>query len=320
MAGRFKRFRSDGSLISVHEVLMIVTCGADIERELCSGVGWACQNADKPSSPGRDVDDQASAVHKDIHTAFKRSNTGPGSIGGVTIGNVQWHGAGLATAFVDSLCDRHQRRRSAPRQHQTHSRAGQVQGRRFPDTGASTLNPYDCSCQASHGVPLWTSALFWCIGVYRITGSRSPLNSDAVSLNSVANRFPMLTTAHGQVYLAFCSITERQMILAMLRASRSRGNVLAHDADFVADMLATVLRQGYALRAFTVAHRVLGFAVPIAHGGSVVATVGMRYYATAMPPEEAVARYLSLLQGLAGRVASVLVLEATPGEPHIRTA
>ena len=136
------------------------------------------------------------------------------------------------------------------------------------------------------------------------TGSRSPLNADGTLR---AQRFPMLTTAHGQAYLAFCSDQERDLILAMLRASKSRGNALAQDEDFVASTLPEVRRQGYALRAATPSDRVLGFAVPVLQGDGVAATVGMRYFGTAMRPDAAVARYLLPLQTLASAIASALV-------------
>ena len=136
------------------------------------------------------------------------------------------------------------------------------------------------------------------------TGSRSPLNADPVF---TIRRFPMLSTAHGQAYLAFCSEPEREMILAMLRASKSRGNAIAQDAAFVTGTIREVRRQGYALRAATPANRVLGFAVPVLHEDGVAATVGMRYFGTAMRPEEAVRRYLQPLKSLAAAVSAGLL-------------
>lgn len=144
------------------------------------------------------------------------------------------------------------------------------------------------------------------------TGSRSPLNSDQHAAATRFRRHPVLTTAHGQVYLAFCSETERALILAMLRKSKSSGNALAHDAPFLTGMLSDVQTQGYALRAARPQDRVVGFAVPIRDGAGVAATVGMRYYQTSFEPQEAVERYLPVLQELAAVVAAALAREAAP--------
>ena len=132
-------------------------------------------------------------------------------------------------------------------------------------------------------------------------------------------RFPLLTTAHGQAYLAFCSAQEREAILKMLRASKSRGNAIAHETALVNKTLAEVRNRGYALRPADAADRVIGFAVPVLHGQGVAATIGMRYFGTAMSPEETVRRYLKILQNIAAAVADglthhdALYLPATSG-------
>ncbi|MFI4933555.1 MAG: DNA-binding transcriptional regulator [Caulobacterales bacterium] len=135
------------------------------------------------------------------------------------------------------------------------------------------------------------------------TLAASPLASDPPRLNQ---RFPMLTTAHGQAYLAFCSPAEREMILAMLRASKKPANAMANDPAAVAAMLAQVLDQGYAVRRATPRDRVVGFAVPVIKEDGVAATVGMRYFASAMKPDEAVRRYLGPLRDLAAAISTNL--------------
>ena len=137
---------------------------------------------------------------------------------------------------------------------------------------------------------------------YATTG-RSPLSIDPTRLGK---RYPVLTTANGQVFLAFCSETERQAILAMLRASKAPINAVARDADFVAETIASVQRQGYALRPATPGDRVIGFAVPICQVDGAAGTIGMRYFASAMQHEEAVARYLTPLRDLAAAVSAAL--------------
>ena len=135
------------------------------------------------------------------------------------------------------------------------------------------------------------------------TTELSPLASDPPAIN---RRSPMLTTAHGQTYLALCPEAECEMILAMLRASKNAANAPARDRAYVDRVLADVRRQGYALRPATPRDRVIGFAVPVLSERGVAATVGMRYFGSAMPPAEAVRRYLEPLREIAAEIAAAL--------------
>ena len=136
------------------------------------------------------------------------------------------------------------------------------------------------------------------------TRDRSPLNADPTLIN---RRWPMLITAHGQVYLAFCPVAEREMILTMLKASKNPDNELARNPKTVEAVLNQVRRQGYAQRARITSDRVVGFAVPVIAEGVVVATIGMRYFATAMSSDVAVKRYLGPLEKLAASISAALV-------------
>ena len=131
----------------------------------------------------------------------------------------------------------------------------------------------------------------------------SPLASDPPTID---RRSPILTTAHGQVYLAFCPDEERKMILAMLKASKNPANAPARASKAVTEMIADVKRKGYALRKATRRDRIIGFAVPVLTVDGVAATVGIRYFASAMRPAEAVSRYLAPMRKLAATIASAL--------------
>ena len=135
------------------------------------------------------------------------------------------------------------------------------------------------------------------------TREQSPLSTDPPALN---RRMPMLGSAQGQVYLSFCSSTERELILIMLRASKHPANLMASQTSLVAKLLADVRHQGYALRAGTLRDRITGLAVPVLQGDGVAATVGMRFFTTAMKPDEAVQRYLATLRQVAASIAAAL--------------
>ena len=143
------------------------------------------------------------------------------------------------------------------------------------------------------------------------TFDMSPLASDPPANN---RRSPMLTTAHGQAYLAFCPDAERDMILSMLRASKNPANAPARDTKFVADMLADVQHQGYALRRATPRDRVVGLAVPVLTNRGVAATIGMRYFGSALRPADAVHRYLPALRNVAVEISVALAAARTRSE------
>ncbi len=146
----------------------------------------------------------------------------------------------------------------------------------------------------------------------------STANQSALSIDPprIGKRYPILTTAHGQAYLGVCADTERDAILAMLQASKNPANAFARDAGFVARMIADVQRLGYALRRATPDDRVVGFAVPVPYRDGVIATVGMRYFASAMTSDEATRRYLTPLREVAAAVSAAFdpAQHVSPGE------
>ncbi len=135
------------------------------------------------------------------------------------------------------------------------------------------------------------------------TRSRSPLDGDPSRIN---RRFPILSTAHGQVYLAFCGQAEREMLLAILKASKKPADALAREPRALTKLIADVRREGYSLRNASPRDQIVGFAVPVLTAGGAAATIGMRYFESAMRPSEAVRRYLRPLQHIASGVSAAL--------------
>ena len=113
----------------------------------------------------------------------------------------------------------------------------------------------------------------------------------------------MLTTAHGHVYLAFCSSIERKLIIETLRNPSHPESAEAQDTEALRAMVRTVRAQGYSLRSVLLKDRVGGIAAPILYDGNIIATVAMRYYRSALTPGEAVKQYLQPLKNLAGDIS-----------------
>lgn len=115
---------------------------------------------------------------------------------------------------------------------------------------------------------------------------------------------PLLPSAMGQAYLAFCSEEERSMLLRMLQKSDDAANLLARDARYVNKLLSTVVARGYANNLKVGAARLSGMAVPVIVEGQVRATFSIRHYLSAMSADEAAVLYLPRMQEAAREIAA----------------
>ena len=122
----------------------------------------------------------------------------------------------------------------------------------------------------------------------------------------IARRVPMLASAHGRAYLAFCPDDERDIILALLRASAREVDAPARDPRHLASILETAQRAGYAVSAPLTGDPAIGLAVPVMVGPRVVASLSLRYLGKAISEREVARRYLSALRDAAHSIASAL--------------
>lgn len=133
------------------------------------------------------------------------------------------------------------------------------------------------------------------------TYDRSPMTTNIPILD---RRMPMFATAHGRVYFAFCSETERKLILETLRKSPHAINLLARDQRSLRAIIRDVRAKGYSLRTVMPRDRISGLAVPVLNRDIVVATISMRFFRSAMTPAEAVSSHLKPMQDLAAAIAA----------------
>lgn len=135
------------------------------------------------------------------------------------------------------------------------------------------------------------------------TRHKSPLSTDPDYLDV---RLPMLLSALGRAYLAFCPEAERETILAILRSSKARMNLLAKDDKAVTRLLAGIRKQGYASNAPMPGDPAMGLAIPVMQGHQVIAAMTMRYFGSALTEEEAAHRYLAPMTAVAAAITAAL--------------
>ncbi len=145
------------------------------------------------------------------------------------------------------------------------------------------------------------------------TDHRSPL---AVERYSAGFRVPLLTSASGRVYLAFCSVAQRDALLDILARSTRENDKQAKNRTDVAQILNDARAQGYAtaVRPRRVTDEIT-LAVPVLLDDRVLAAVSIRFSGTAVPLKLATERFLPKLRDTAARIRSDF-LEQQRDPPH----
>ncbi len=129
------------------------------------------------------------------------------------------------------------------------------------------------------------------------TDTDSPL---ALDYYSEGLQLPILSTASGHVYLAYCNSLEREIIIDTLkREPKDETNALAHDPARLEQVLAMVREQGYALNIRSPRSAEPGktntISLPIMRNEHFLCALAMRYIVSAMNINQLRERYLPTL-------------------------
>jgi IclR family mhp operon transcriptional activator len=135
------------------------------------------------------------------------------------------------------------------------------------------------------------------------TRRQSPLTIDAAT---VGLRLPMLKSATGKAYLAYCGDAERETIVQNLRRSKTSEDARARDGRYVKEVLATTRRNGYGEQYREIFPKTAAIAVPIKRDDHVVGCLNISFIASALDPADAAARYLSALTAAAASIQKKL--------------
>ncbi|MDB5838149.1 MAG: hypothetical protein JWQ23_101 [Herminiimonas sp.] len=124
-------------------------------------------------------------------------------------------------------------------------------------------------------------------------------------------RLPLLTTAAGRAYLAFCSDAERAILLESLKAKSDRG-MAGHEAGHITDIVNEVRSRGYAtnLGEWEGEERFGAIAVPVCHEGRAIACLNLIFLVRAHKIEQALEKYLSPMLETAARIEQQFALLA----------
>jgi IclR family mhp operon transcriptional activator len=132
------------------------------------------------------------------------------------------------------------------------------------------------------------------------TDRQSPL---ALEQYSAGVRVPMLASAAGRAYLAFCSAQQRDAMLELLARSSLPEDRLARNRIEVERLLNETRTQGFGMahRARRVSEET-SLAIPVRAKDRILATVTVRYAATAVPLRTAVEQFLPKMREVAQKI------------------
>jgi len=124
----------------------------------------------------------------------------------------------------------------------------------------------------------------------------------------IRQRMPVLFTAAGRAYLAYCSDEERQQILRQIVAGDDEHASLARNRVLVTQMLEKVRRQGYATNdgEWSQQVKIGAIAMPVQHKGHILACINVVFLKKAMKVPEAVERYLPELKLAVEKIETLL--------------
>jgi IclR family mhp operon transcriptional activator len=132
------------------------------------------------------------------------------------------------------------------------------------------------------------------------TDMQSPL---ALEQYGAGIRVPMLTSAAGRAFLAYCSTAQREALLELLSRSSLPEDRLVRSRVEVERILNETRTQGYGMaqRARRVSEET-SLAIPVRIKDRVLATISVRYAATAVPLRTAVEQFLPKMRDVVVKI------------------
>jgi IclR family transcriptional regulator, mhp operon transcriptional activator len=154
--------------------------------------------------------------------------------------------------------------------------------------------------------------IIWPVSVATLSGTlmmvRETTDHDtplAVERYSAGFRTPLLTTAAGRVYLAFCPAAQRETLIDILaRSNKEEDKPARAQRAELQRMLADIQAQGYAtaIRTRRLVDEV-SLSVPVTSNDDVLAVLTVRFMASAVPLKSGLERFLPKLRQCAAKIS-----------------
>ncbi|BEH12979.1 MULTISPECIES: DNA-binding transcriptional regulator [Marinobacter] len=124
----------------------------------------------------------------------------------------------------------------------------------------------------------------------------------------VGRRLPLLETASGLAYLAFCPEKERNELIQLLARQQGREGEIARDTKALNNLLLRTQRKGFGenYQDWDLEQRIASIAIPIRSGDEVLACLNLVYIAEAMTIDDAAAKYLPAMNRTRAKIEEAL--------------
>lgn len=124
----------------------------------------------------------------------------------------------------------------------------------------------------------------------------------------VGRRLPLLFTASGRAYFAFCPEEEREALLRMIVAANDEQSAFARDERLVRCLYERVRADGYGTNDgdWNDESKVGAIAMPVRRGADVLGCMNIVYLRRAVNTQDAVARYVHALDAAVKKVEAAL--------------
>ncbi|MCC5809499.1 MAG: helix-turn-helix domain-containing protein [Ectothiorhodospiraceae bacterium] len=123
---------------------------------------------------------------------------------------------------------------------------------------------------------------------------------------SVGARVPVMATAVGRAYLAFCPDDERERILADLSRDRDPAEAPARNPAAVQQLIEETRERGYALSNQEYVRTIRAAGIPVMRDGAVVCAFNIIALAQAVPLEQLRDHYVPLLMQARNRIENAI--------------
>ncbi len=124
----------------------------------------------------------------------------------------------------------------------------------------------------------------------------------------VGRRLPLLMTATGRAYFAYCSPAEQEELIELMVSREDEQSAFAADRRFVHRLVEHTLSKGYGENNshWGEERKIAAIAIPITHEARVMGCLNLVYIAKAMSIEEAARRYLPSMRMVVQKIQDQL--------------
>jgi IclR family mhp operon transcriptional activator len=135
--------------------------------------------------------------------------------------------------------------------------------------------------------------------------------------NTVGKKLPLLCTAMGKAYFAWCSDEERRLLVRLMIANKDEHSAQVRNPSYVNQLVEKTRSDGVAVNdgEWVEEPHVAAIALPIHHGTKLLGCLNVVFLKRVLPVKEATSRYLPALRAAVYKIEAGCSRKIPPPEP-----